>query len=233
MEATGSGPWHVFHRVAVNRQRVISLIDGLNLYHATAILRRPELHWVDLRSLSQVFLKTHTEQLLQVFYFSAYAEHIPLAKQNCQKAHIQALKLREVIPILGNFKKKNRSCPECNHKWVSHEEKETDVNIALFLINLAYQDVFDRALVISNDSDLAPAIAMVRKLFPQKRITTVTPPHYYHSIELIQVASDKTKISIEHLERCLLPSVVTSSAGLPPVPRPQEYIPSETASFVR
>ncbi len=32
------------------------------------------------------------------------------------------------------------------HRWQSHEEKETDVNIASYLIHRAYQDAFDRAL---------------------------------------------------------------------------------------
>lgn len=232
MEATSSGSWHVF-QVIVHRQRVVSFIDGLNLYHATSILRRPELQWVDLRALSQSFLKTYSEELFQVFYFSAYAEHVALSKQESQKTYITALKLKGVTPILGHFKKKNRNCPDCNHKWVSHEEKETDVNIALYLLHLAYQDLFDRALVISNDSDLAPAISMVRTLFPNKRITTITPPHYFHSIELIQVSSDKSKISVAHLERCLLPSVVVDASGLVSVHRPHEYMPSSIAHSVK
>ncbi|MBS0615655.1 MAG: NYN domain-containing protein [Verrucomicrobia bacterium] len=208
-----------------HRQRVISFIDGLNLYHAIAILNRPELKWTDLRALSKVFIKSYSEELTKVFYFSAYADHVPIITQQSQQAYILALKLRAVTPILGHFKKKTRICPSCTHKWFGHEEKETDVNIALFLLDLAYQDAFDRALVISNDSDLAPAIRMVRQRFPQKRITTVSP-HYYHSIELINASSDKTKIRIEHLERCCLPPVVADPSGLVSVSRPHEYLPN-------
>jgi hypothetical protein len=91
---------------------------------------------------------------------------------------------------------------------------------------LAYQDAFDRALVISNDSDLAPAIKMVRNRFPHKHITTIAPPHNFHSRELVAVASNKTKIRIEHLERCLLPLVVSDTSGLVSVSRPQEYMPA-------
>lgn len=207
----------------MNRHRVICLIDGLNLYHAITALARPELKWVDLRNLSKVFLKSHSEELSEVFYFSAYAEHVSESSQKCQKAHIRALELTNVKPILGHFKEKTRKCPSCNHRWIGHEEKETDVNIALFLLNLAYQNAFDRALLISNDSDLAPAIRMVRKYFPQKRITTVSPPHYFHSRELIQASSDKTKVRVEHLERCLLPPVITDPSRLISVIRPPEY----------
>lgn len=219
-----------FFRGSMNVQRVVCLIDGLNLYHAISALDRPELKWVDLTNLSKVFLKSHSEKLVKVFYFSAYAEHVSESSQKCQKAHIRALELTGVTPILGHFKEKFRKCPSCSHRWIGHEEKETDVNIALFLLNLAYQNAFDRALLISNDSDLAPAIRMVRKHFPQKRITTVSPPHYFHSRELIQASSDKTKVRIEHLERCLLPLIVTDASRLISVHRPPEYAPKVLVS---
>lgn len=198
--------------------RVISFIDGFNLYHAISSLYRPELKWVDVRMLSLSFLRPISEKLLNVFYFSAYADHMSERAQKSQKAYIEALKLMQTMPILGQFKKKERRCPSCKHRWSSHEEKETDVNIASFLIDLAYQDAFDRALVISNDSDLTPAIRTVRKRFPQKRITTIAPPNYYHSNELIQVSSDKARIRLEHLEKSLLPSLVKDTSGLCSIP---------------
>jgi uncharacterized LabA/DUF88 family protein len=210
----------------MSRQRVVCFIDGLNLYHAISALGRPELKWVDLRNLSKVFLQSHSEELSKVFYFSAYADHVAESSQKCQKAYIRALELTGVAPVLGHFKEKTRKCPSCSHRWVGHEEKETDVNVALFLLNLAYQDAFDRALLISNDSDLAPAIRMVRQYFPHKRITTVAPPHYFHSRELIQASTDKTKVRINHLERCLFPPIVADASRLISVVRPIEYAPS-------
>ncbi len=146
------------------------------------------------------------------------------------KSLYPCLELTGVVPVLGHFKEKTRKCPSCNHRWIGHEEKETDVNIALSLLNLAYQNAFDRILIISNDSDLAPAIRMVRHYFPQKRITTVAPPHYFHSRELIQASSDKTKVRIEHLERCLLPPIVTDASRLISVSCPQEYAPKTVAN---
>lgn len=210
--------------------RVISFIDGFNLYHAISSLQRPELKWVDVGVLSRTFLRPQSEKLLNAFYFSAYADHMSEPVQKSQKSYIEALKLRQTTPVLGQFKKKDRQCPSCKHKWIGHEEKETDVNIASFLIDLAYRDAFDRALVITNDSDLAPAIQMVRKRFPEKRITTIAPPNYYHSNELIKVSSDKARIRIDHLERSLLPAVVTDASRLVSVLRPLEYAPRMTPS---
>jgi len=195
-------------------QRAVVFIDGLNLYHAIENLHQPELQWVDLRALSKVFLNSKFEHLADVIYFSAYARHTSQAAQKYQRAYIRALELTSVKPILGHFKEKDRKCPDCKHKWIGHEEKESDVNIAIFLLDFAYQNLFDRALVITNDSDLAPAIQLTRKRFPEKRITTVAPSNYYHSNELIKVSSDKARIRVDHLERSLLPSIVTDASHL-------------------
>jgi len=218
-------PWSVFYGTPMKLRRSISFIDGFNLYHAIASLHRPELKWVNLRLLSGVFINTSLEKLGEVFYFSAYADHLATPLQQAQKIYIRALELSAVKPVLGHFKKKERKCPSCSHKWISHEEKETDVNIATSLLDLAYCDAFDRALVISNDSDLVPAIRTVRKRFPQKQITTIAPPNYYHSNELIQVSSDKARIRPEHLEQSLLPTHVKDVSGLTSISRPEEYAP--------
>jgi len=148
---------------------------------------------------------------------------MPEPVQRSQRTYIEALKLKQTTPVLGHFKKKDRRCPSCRYKWMGHEEKETDVNIASFLVDLADQDAFDRALIISNDSDLVPAIRIVRKRFPQKRITTIAPPNYYHSNELIQVSSDKARIRCEHLEQSLLPSRSVDASGMVSISCPQEF----------
>ncbi len=155
------------------QQRVISFIDGFNLYHAIDNLHRPELKWLNLNLLSQTFLQLKSEELTKVYYFSAHADHMNEPTQKRQRAYIKALEITHVIPILGHFKRKDRKCPKCRHKWEGHEEKETDVNIALSLLDLAYQNDFDRALIISNDSDLSPAIRMVRKRFPEFAIPKI------------------------------------------------------------
>lgn len=208
----------------MSRKRVISFIDGFNLYHAIANLQRPELKWINLKALSQVFIKSHSEELKDVYYFSAFADHISEKAQTRQRAYIKALEFSAVKPILGHFKMKNKKCPHCHYKWIGHEEKETDVNIALFLIDLAYQDAFDRALVMSNDSDLTPAIKLIRKRFPSKEVTTIAPPHSFHSNELIQASTDKSKIRIEHLERSLLPATIKDSSGSILIFCPEEYM---------
>ena len=152
------------------------------------------------------------------------ADWLPGAKARHLR-YVKALIVEGVTPVMGKFKDKDRKCSKCGYRWKSHEEKETDVNIALALVNLAYQDKYDRALLISNDSDLAPAIHMVRNYFPHKNITTIVPPHYRHSNELIQASSYKAKITVEHLQRCSMPEHVLDAGGNLIVTRPSEYAP--------
>lgn len=208
----------------MNQQRIICFIDGFNLYHAINRLKTPHLKWLNLWSLSSVFIRPKSQKLVDVIYFSAYADWLPQSKKR-HTQYVKALVSSKVSTVLGKFKQKDRKCPKCHHKWCGHEEKETDVNIALALLDLAYKDKFDHAFLISNDSDLAPAIHMVRKNFPQKLITTIVPPHYTHSNELIKASSEKAKITTDHLERCLFPQVIYDAGGNIVVSRPVEYSP--------
>ena len=48
------------------------------------------------------------------------------------------------------------------------EEKRTDVNIAVFMLDDAYRDMCDQFVIFSSDSDLVPAVNMVRLRFPKK-----------------------------------------------------------------
>ena len=208
----------------MSQQRVICFIDGFNLYHAILKLKSSHLKWVNLRSLASVFIRPKSQCLVDVFYFSAYADWRPDSKTRHQQ-YINALIANGVTPVMGHFKTKDRKCPDCNYKWKSHEEKETDVNIALHMLNLAHQDRFDHAFLISNDSDLVPAIKMVRTNFPHKLITTIVPPKYWHSDELIRASSAKAKLTVDHLKRCLLPEYIYDTGGNIIAKRPEEYAP--------
>jgi hypothetical protein len=87
---------------------------------------------------------------------------------------------------MGHFKKKSRECFNCKSKWTAHEEKETDVSIGITLLNDAHKGRFDRAYLVTRDSDLTPAVKMVRAEFPKKEIPTVAPPFMAHSQDLLK-----------------------------------------------
>ncbi len=146
-------------------ERVIFLIDGFNLYHAIKTLRSNHLKWLDLSTLCQNFAPSPHFSIEDIYYFSAKATWLPDAFLR-HKIYLTALESTGVIPVLGKFKEKDRDCNNCNSSWKAHEEKETDVNIALHILDLAYQDNFDRAVIISADSDFSPALRLAKKKIP-------------------------------------------------------------------
>lgn len=147
--------------------RVVFFIDGFNLYHAIASLKVNHLKWLDLKKLCQNYAISSQFSIEDIYYFSAIAHWLIGPKRRHEK-YLAALKTSGVKPILGKFKNKDRWCRVCKKSSKGHEEKETDVNIALHILDSAYQNSFDRAVIISGDSDLSPAIRLARKRFPKK-----------------------------------------------------------------
>lgn len=181
------------------------------------------MKWLNLRALMER-QTSKSETISNIYYFSAYADWLPGPRSRHEK-YVAALAATDVEIILGSFKKKDRYCNHCKHTTIGHEEKETDVNIALCLLNEAYKNTYDRAYVVSRDSDLKPAIAMVRSEFPQKEIIVVAPPHFGHSTDLLGVASGKRKISKKQIEECQFPEIVVDAGGNVAAVRPPEYQP--------
>lgn len=155
-------------------KRTIVYVDGFNLYHALDDLHDDSLKWLCLRRLSESILRDG-EELKQVKYFSAYATWMPDAYDR-HREYVAALQAEGVKFIEGKFKKKNLRCRICGAQYQTHEEKETDVNIGIHLVKDTMQGNFDRAIVISADTDMACAINMARELSGTKQIDVVAPP---------------------------------------------------------
>lgn len=155
-------------------RRVIVYVDGFNLYHALDDIGDDSLKWLCLRKLSESILRSD-EELDHVKYFSAYATWIPKALVR-HRAYVAALKAEGVQFIPGKFKKKYLKCKVCGAQYQTHEEKETDVNIGINLIRDTFEKSFDRAIVITADSDLRTAVEMARHIDGSKLIDVVAPP---------------------------------------------------------
>jgi len=208
--------------------RVSAFVDGFNLYHALDGTGKHHLKWVDLRALCLAFAPASDHRLGNVYYFSAYATWRPNAYAR-HRAFVSALETRGVETVMGLFKAKDRACRRCGCVWTDHEEKETDVNIALYLLRDAQQDRYDRALLISGDSDLAPAVRMVRSLYPNKDFRIIAPYGRPYSMDLVRAAGGSAharRMKLLHVERSLLPERVLGSNGSLVATRPLKYTPN-------
>ncbi len=200
--------------------RVIVYVDGFNLYHAIDKLKKPHLKWVDLIALSKHMLWDN-EQLVEVKYFSAYATWKP-AQYARHRQYVAALEHVGVRVSMAKFKKKDRECKSCSATWIGHEEKETDVKLSIALVADAYEDKFDRAIIVSADSDLVPPILMVRNKFSHKKVFVVAPPGRMSTGRDLQPSFEITK---GRLAKALLPETATATDGATVFTRPREYTP--------
>ena len=192
--------------------RVAFLVDGFNVYHSLKQLQRMsavQTRWLDLRKLCEAYLQAvrstvgDRADIAQVHYFSALAKHLlPTHPDVVRKhqAYIAALKSTGVNIVLSNFKEKRMICPACGNRYKRHEEKETDVAIAVRLIESFADEECDAAAIISGDTDLIPAIGAARRIYPQRKIG-VGFPFLRHNNALESVCDFSFKINQRDIVR--------------------------------
>ena len=200
-------------------RRTITYIDGFNLYHALHNLNRPHLKWLDLWALSESLLQPQ-DTLVGVNYYTAYANWLPLKSIVAHRAYIKALQAVGVTPVFGQFKDKYIKCQKCHQAFKTKEEKETDINIALGLVVDGMQDRYDKAILVSADTDLAAAVNKARELSPDKRIFVAVPPNRY---KLSRDLGKRLHITPGRVAKNLLASSYSDSEGNLIVSRPPQY----------
>ena len=182
-------------------KRITFFIDGFNLYHA--LDNNPHYHqykWLNLAKLATCYL-TKRDKIQSIYYFTALATWSP-SKIKKHKKYIKALELQNIQIVYGEFRKKDKLCPLCKRTYTTFEEKQTDVNVALNLFELAIQDQYDTAIIISGDSDLIPSIQAVKSTFPTKQVGVVIP--IGRRAELLkQICDFHIKMKEKHLKTSL------------------------------
>lgn len=182
--------------MACRMDRVVYLIDGFNLYHSLRSAERDaggiSMRWLDIRALCRSYLHLLGREatLDRVFYFSALAKHLESSNPQVTARHkvfIECIEATGVVVELNRFKKKPIRCPACQARFNRFEEKETDVAIAIKIMELFFRDACDTVVVMSGDTDLAPACRTAMALFPTKRIIFALPYNRKNK-ELIKLA---------------------------------------------
>jgi uncharacterized LabA/DUF88 family protein len=191
---------------------LIVYVDGFNLYHGLKEKFGRRLLWLDLAALA-TSLRPRS-QLLQVRYFTAPVLDNPSAASR-QGRYQQALLAHSggrIDIVQGRYQKKAMTCRGCGSSWTHYEEKETDVNIATAIVADAAQGKADSALIISADSDLAPAVRTARAVNPTLFIAAAFPPKRY-SAELNKLMPNSFPIGTTKLTQSQLPQTVADGRG--------------------
>jgi len=205
--------------------RVVAYVDGFNLYHAIADRGDDHLKWLNLRRLCEAFAPRPTNNLVTIKYFSAFATWLADPYRRHQ-IYTSALAGVGVTCLMGQFKQKPAQCKRCGARWTRHEEKESDVALGVELVRDAFLDLYDKALIVTADADVTPALRAVRREFPEKELQVLTPPGLKRSNELRGAAGNPCgEIKWVHIERSLFGHEVHDASGRLVATRPREYDP--------
>lgn len=195
-----------------NNMRVITYIDGFNLYFGLREKGWRKYMWLDLVKFSSKLLANH-EKLVHTHYFTSRVRGSP-GKERRQTLYLDAL---ETLPGLtkhfGKYQTNPVTCPKCKFVHLSPQEKQTDVNIATQMMTDALQDVFDKAILVTADSDLAPPLRALRTLFGGKKHVLIALPPGRDSVQLKQHSTASIQLHAKHFHDCLLPLEVNTSSG--------------------
>ena len=184
--------------------RTYIYIDGFNFYYGA--VKDTPYKWLNFKKLFESLLAP-AHQILSIKYFTAIVTgKIDPGQPIRQKTFIRALKkfIPEISVYYGKFLSHNVFKPLAypidqntfgkKIKFVNvikTEEKGSDVNIAVHLLNDAWLDHYDCAVIVSNDSDLAESLRLVKEQH-KKKIGLITPGKTHPSRELLKYA-DFTK----------------------------------------
>jgi uncharacterized LabA/DUF88 family protein len=226
---------------AAPKKKVHCLVDGFNLYHALDWFdggeteeenrRYRRYKWLSLTKLAKSLLNSESDELVGVDYFTAVPSW-DIGKQTRHRFYIRAQEAEGVTVTRGAFRDKDVICKaSCKGPFTVRVEKQTDVNIAVKLVDLAYQNAFDKVLLISGDTDLIPAINLVRHRFPGKEVIAVLPiGKRALSADVRQACNSEIKMNEQHLRDSQLPETVVDIANKVRTLRPIEYLPIGVSS---
>lgn len=205
--------------------RTFFYIDGFNFYYGC--LKGSPHKWLDLQAFCQTLIDP-SEAVTKIRYFTAPVKppaHDPKQDQR-QKIYLNALKTHIPQSLLeihyGTFLKTQLFARLVKpiagkKKALIHrtEEKGSDVSLAVHMVNDAWCDVYDRAVIVSNDSDLQDALKTIRTYHPNKKLWVASPQAEVSHV-LRQYAHHVSTIRQHNLSRSQLPSPIPGTAYFKP-----------------
>lgn len=196
--------------------RTVVYVDGFNLYYGQ--LKGTPHKWLDPALLFSNVLGQQND-VVQVKYFTARVKPTPsdldvhIRQQtyfNAIQAHCPLVKLYYGHFLRHKVRMASVNPPPFTVEVWKTEEKGSDVNLALSILNDAWLNLYDCAVVVSNDSDLSEALNLVKTHHPTKVLGLVTPgaPLRKTSKELAQFADFQKPIRSWALAQSQLPPII-------------------------
>ncbi len=211
--------------------KVTAYIDGFNLYHGC--LKGTPYRWLDLHQLVANILRTKPS-VLQVKYFTArVSAKTKVSSPFTQGAYLGALKHCGVEIFEGNFVIREKWIPEVATGVMRHvtvyEEKGSDVNLATHLVFDACHKRFDRAVVVTNDTDLVAPVAMCTRELGAA--VWICSPYPRAHTGLVNAATTSRAIKTSWLRSAQLPLTMSHPNG--PIAKPEKWVAQDLVFLAR
>jgi hypothetical protein len=178
------GAFFFIYMEQVPPKKVVFYFDGFNFYHGfksyTSIKNDwKNYYWLDFGKFCSQFVFAHDNQILyKIKYFTAPPKN--LRKRSKQSALFGANKIinkNKFDVINGHYSDKFINCnATCKEQFIVPEEKCTDVNLALAMINDCLEGNVDIITLITADSDQVSTIKYIKNKFPKIKIRVYFPP---------------------------------------------------------
>jgi hypothetical protein len=196
--------------------RAYVYVDGFNLYYGA--LKRIPFKWLDLGKLCQVMLPTDAIESIQHFTARVSARPYNQSAPLYQQVYLRALRTIPNLSItFGHFLTHSvrmvlsGSNPPQKVFVDKTEEKGSDVNLAAHLLRDAFLRNFEIAVLITNDSDLAEPVRIVR--YDLGLPVGILNPHHAHSSVLKKLATFSKRIRQGDLIASQFPLPLTDGKG--------------------
>jgi len=208
--------------------KAVAYIDAFNFYYG--LTKGTKYRWCDLYKLCQMLAPTYDIEFVRLFAGKSKALD-DIRQPERQSAYLRALEASGKVKVQrSNFsiREKEYYLQDGSKKVIVKvpQEKGADVNLATFMLIDAFHNVFDLAMVLSNDSDLENPVLAVRKEF-NKMIRIYAPiksTKQQMSDKLIKAAGQENHeiIPFDLLAQCQLPDTVIQVNGKA-VSKPKEW----------
>ena len=204
--------------------RTYVYIDGFNLYYGA--LKGTPYKWLDVKALFKAILRPENE-LLKIKYYTARVSARPdnpdaPTRQDfylqALEAHIPELEITHghfiQKPVKMRLVEKMRFRHSMYVRVLKSEEKGSDVNLSVHLVNDAWNNCYDCAVVCSNDGDMAEAMRIVRRERHKSVVLVVPgdPVTRPASSQLRRWASKTMHIPPAALAACQLPNPIPGTS---------------------
>ena len=194
-------------------------IDGFNIYYNA--VKNTSYKWLDFSKMVSLLFPSF--YIHNIKYFTARVKSLPRDphQQNRQQIFLRALGTIPNLEIIyGHFATHSVFLPLKNPPSQSNgmvevlktQEKGSDVNLATHLLRDGFFNLYDVAIVISNDSDLVEAIKIVKSEL-LKEVIIAYPNKNSVNNALKQVASHVMPIRDSVLAVSQFPPIMQDAHG--------------------